>query len=245
MLAVFAAARPAFALNYFELEVYPYQTAAKGELEIENSTAYTDRGTNEIGVVNNNDGLLRTSAELTYGITNKLEMSAYTDGSHSQGGGWQRDGQRYHARMRFFEKGELPVDLGAYVELEQPRHDVDQREVEFRGIAEKDIGRWTYDFNPIFEKVLKGANVDAGWDLQYAAAAIYRMNERYHPRLDFFGDFGPLSHFSPASAQRHLISPALDVRFTPTFHILTGVAFGVTRASEQRLVRVQIEKEFY
>ncbi len=59
----------------------------------------------------------------------------------------------------------------------------DQREAEIRGIVEKDIGRWTYDFNPIFAKVLKGANANDGWDLQYAAAAVYRMNERYHPHL--------------------------------------------------------------
>ncbi|MHB8453888.1 MAG: hypothetical protein ACYDDO_04140 [Acidiferrobacterales bacterium] len=244
-LAAFAFAGPVYALNYFELEVYPYQTAVKGELELENSTAYTDSGTRQIGVVDNNSGLLRTSVEATYGVTNKIEVSAYADGSHPQGGAWQWDGQRYHARMRFFEKGELPVDLGAYVELELPRHDPDQREAEFRGIVEKDVGRWTYDFNPIFEKVLKGANVHAGWDLQYAAAAVYRMNERYHPRLDFFGDFGPLSHFAAATAQQHLISPALDIRFTPTFHILAGMAFGMTRASEQRLLRLQIEKEFY
>ncbi len=225
--------------------MYPYQTALKGELELENATAYTDRGTDQAGTAYNNDGLLRDSVEATYGITNKLEISAYGDTSHPQGGEWQWDGARFHARMRFFEKDQLPVDLGAYVELELPRHDVDQRELEFRGIAEKDFGRWTYDFNPIFEKVLRGANVNAGWDFQYAAAAIYRMNERYHPRLDFFGDFGPLSHFSPTSSQQHLISPALDIRINPTFHVLTGIAFGMTRASEQTLLRLSIEKEFY
>jgi len=35
----------AHALNYFELEVYPYHTADQGEVELENFTTYTRRGT--------------------------------------------------------------------------------------------------------------------------------------------------------------------------------------------------------
>ncbi|MEJ2643844.1 MAG: hypothetical protein P8180_02750 [Gammaproteobacteria bacterium] len=247
LTALFAAllgAPAAHAFNYHELEVYPYRTAAKGELEIENATTHTAQGTQQ--PADGNNGLTRSSMELTYGLTNHLEFSAYGDFNHPRGSdGLQFAGQRYHLRASFFHKGQLPVDLGAYAELELPKYDVDSRELEVRGIVEKDFGKWTVDVNPIVEKVLKGANTAGGWELGYATAIVYRMNETVQPRLEFFGDFGPINHFEPTDEQVHLISPAVTYSPTPTVHLLAGVAFGLTKASEQELLRLRLEKEFY
>ncbi|MGA7799514.1 MAG: hypothetical protein WCC36_01765 [Gammaproteobacteria bacterium] len=238
------AAPAARAFNYHELEVYPYRTAAKGELEVENATTHTAQGSRE--PADGNNGLTRTSMEFTYGLTDHLEFSAYGDLNHARGSnGLDFAGQRYHLRASFFQKGQLPVDLGAYAELELPKHDVDNRELEVRGIVEKDFGKWTLDVNPIMEKVLRGANTAGGWDLGYATAVIYRMNETVQPRLEFFGDFGPINHFEPTDQQIHLISPAVTYSPTPTLHVLAGVAFGLTKASEQELLRLRLEKEFY
>jgi len=232
------------AFNYHELEVYPYRTAAKGELELENSTAHTLDGANTPPGAN--DGLTRTSVEATYGLTSHVEVAAYGDFSHARGGtGLDFAGQRYRLRARFAEKGQLPVDVGVYAELEMPKHDEDTRELELRGILEKDFGPWTVDLNPLVEKVLKGRNTARGWELGYAAAVIYRMNERVQPRLEFFGNLGPIQHFEPHRRQIHLISPALTYSPSPTFHLLGGVAFGMTDASEQTLLRLRLEKEFY
>jgi len=233
----------ALALNYYELEVYPYATAAKGELELENATTHTRRGPNGTG--GEEDGRMRSSFEGTYGVTDKVEVSAYADFLRNPGEGWSLGGQRYHVRTRFFEKGELPVDLGAYIELELPKHDEDTREVELRGIIEKDFGRFTFDLNPILEKVIEGAGISSGWTLQYSAAIVYRLSEKYRPRLDFFGDFGPIQDFKPRSEQKHLISPALEINLGRQLHMQIGVGFGLTDATEQRLLRFKLEKEFY
>ncbi len=239
-------ASPASALNYYELEVYPYRTAAKGELELENATSQTRRaalpGEGEDAAAG---GRVRTSFEATYGLTERTEISAYGDFFRAPGADWAFGGQRYHVRTRFYEKGELPVDLGAYVEFEMPKHDEDTHEIEVRGIMEKDFGKWTFDFNPIFEKVLKGAAVSGGWTFQYAASAIYRLNEKIQPRLDFFGDFGPVRSFLPRSEQKHLISPAIDFPLGHHIKAQAGVAFGLTDATEQRIIRLRLEKEFY
>lgn len=246
MVGTILGAPQALALNYYELEVYRYMTPAKGELELEASATSTRRGTKiESDEGGNNHGVLRSSLEVSYGLTEKTEVTAYADFINTPGDGSSFGGQRYHARTRFFEKGELPVDLGAYIELEMPKHDEDAKELEFRGIIEKDIGKWTLDFNPILEKVVRGANVSGGWGVQYAASAIYRLNERFHPRLDLFGDFGPARNFLPRDQQKHLLSPAVDVRLDHGFHLLAGVAFGLTPASEQRLIRLKLEREFY
>ena len=235
----------AHALNYFELEVYPYHTADRGEVELENFTTYTRRGTQDAPVPDNNQGLVRTSLEATYGVTDKTEVAGYVDYSRARGDGdWDLKGSRAHVRTRFAEKGEFPVDLGLYAEVEFPRKDDNDAEMELRGIIEKDLDRWTFDVNPIFEKVLKGAEKDEGWELQYAASAIYRLDERWHPRLDFFGDFGTLRDFEGRDEQKHLISPAVDIMFGHGLSASLGVAYGQTKATEQQLVRARVEWEF-
>lgn len=233
------------ALNYFELEVYPYKTAAPGEVELENFTTYTRRGSQNIPVPDNSQGLTRNSFEAGYGVTEKTEVAGYIDYSRSRGqGDWNLKASRLHAHTRFAEKGELPVDLGLYAEVEFPRKDDNDAEFELRGIIEKDLGKWTLDINPIFEKVLKGTEKNQGWELQYAASVIYRLNERWRPRLDFFGDFGPLRDFEGRDEQKHLISPAVDIMFGHGLSASFGIAYGQTRASEQQLVRARVEWEF-
>jgi hypothetical protein len=235
----------AHALNYFELEVYPYKTAAQGEVELENFTTYNRRGTQDAPAPDNNKGLTRSSFEASYGVTEKTEVAGYVDYSRARGqGDWDLKASRVHARTRFAEKGELPVDLGLYAEVEFPRRDDNDAELELRGIIEKDLGQWTLDVNPIFEKVLKGVEKNEGWELQYAASIIYRLDEHWHPRLDFFGDFGTLRDFEGRDEQKHLISPAVDIMFGHGLSASFGVAYGQTKASEQQLVRTRIEWEF-
>lgn len=233
------------ALNYFELEVYPYRTAARGEVELENFTAYTRRGTQDAPVPENNQGLVRNSIEMTYGVTDKTEVAGYVDYSRARGDGdWDLKASRWRARTRFAEKGEWPADLGLYAEAEFPRKDDNDVEFELRGIIEKDVNQWTFDINPILEKTLKGVEKAEGTELHYAAAAIYRLNEHWHPRLDFFGDFGPLRNFEGRDEQTHLVSPAVDILFGHGLSASLGVAYGQTRASEQQIVRARVEWEF-
>ncbi|MHB8534438.1 MAG: hypothetical protein ACYDBW_03220 [Sulfuricaulis sp.] len=237
--------RSAYALNYFELETYPYRTASQGEVELENFTAYTRRGSQDAPVPDNNQGLVRNSMEMTYGVTDKTEVAGYLDYARARSAGdWNLEGSRVHVRTRFAEKGEWPVDLGLYAEAGFPHNDANDIEFELRGIIEKDLGKWTLDVNPIFERVVKGADKSVGWELQYAASVIYRLNERWHPRLDFFGDFGQLRNFEGRSQQKHLISPAVDIILGRGLSASIGVAFGQTRASEQQVVRARIEWEF-
>lgn len=235
----------AHALNYHELEVYPYRTASQGETELEMFSTYTRRGTQEEPPPENNRGLVRQSFEIAHGVTDKTEIAGYVDYARARGSNeWDFKASRARVRTRFAEKGQYPVDLGLYAEAEFPHEDDNDVEFEPRGIIEKDIDQWTFDINPILEKVLKGAEEEESWELQYAAAAIYRLNEHWHPRLDFFGDFGPARHFEDRNDQKHLISPAVDVMFGHGLSASLGVAFGQTRASEQQLVRARVEWEF-
>lgn len=235
------------ALNYFELEVYPYQTANRGEVEVENFTTYTSQGTRNVQAPANNDGLTRSTVELTYGVTDKTEIAYYRDYARARGEQFEYAASRFHVRTRFYEKGELPIDIGAYAELEYPHQEPGaerEGEGELRLILEKDFGRWTWDFNPIFERAIKGPERPEGWELQYAMSFIYRPSEYWQPRLDFFGDFGPIRDFEPRDEQKHLLSPAVDFQLAHRLYATLGVGFGLTDSTERRLVRARLEYEF-
>jgi hypothetical protein len=234
----------AHALNYNELEVYPYKTAQPKEVEIENRYTFTQEGTHDALPPDNHRGMSRNSTEFVYGFTDRTEAALYLDYEKARDGSWTQAAKRVRVRHRFAEKGEYPVDIGIYAELERPYHEDNTLEGELKLTLEKDFGLWTFDFNPAFSKVLKGVETNTGWNFGYAAAAVYRLNETWHPRLDFFGDFGKLSHFAPHQEQKHLISPAVDIKLGHGLKAGFGVAFGLTRASEQRLIRTRIEYEF-
>jgi hypothetical protein len=243
-IALFAS-MSAQAMNYFELETYPYNTAARGEVEVENRMTYSRRGTKEEETPGANKGLTRSSFEAVYGVTDKSEVAAYVDYARPRDGEFDRVANRVRYRTRFYEKGELPVDLGLYAEMEFPRRDVNDAEFELRGILEKDFDKWTFDFNPMFEKVVRGIEAGAGWEFQYAASLIYRMNERWHPRLDLFGDFGLIRNFDSKDQQKQLLSPAVDIKFGHGLFAGFGIGYGLTKATEQQVVRARIEWEFY
>ncbi len=237
-------AAPAQALNYFELSVYSYKTQAPGDFAIENHTVYTDRGREDAAGPESNQGMVRDSVELVYGLTNKTEIAGYLDYQRARGCDWEQAATRLRTRTRFFEKGELPVNLGLYAELNRSALDDRELEFELRGIVDKEIGDWTLIANPILEKVVKGGEHAGSWELQYAASAVYRVDAHWRPRLDVFGDFGPLRDFDSRKEQKHLISPAIGYKFGNGFSAALGVGLGLTRATEQRLVRAKLEWEF-
>lgn len=246
-MSVFLVSGKAAALNYFELEVYPYKTASRGEVEVENFTTHTSRGRKDLPGPDNNAGLTRSTFEFAYGVTDKTEIAYYRDYARARGNHFDYAASRYRVRTRFYEKGELPVDLGLYAELEYPHQEAgEEREVEgeLRLIAEKDFGRWTFDFNPIFERALKGPDRADGWELQYAMSLVYRASEQWQPHLDLFGDFGPIKNFESRNEQKHLISPAVDFRLGHGLFASLGVGFGLTDATERRLLRARLEWEF-
>lgn len=241
LVSSIAVTTPAHALNYFDLSVYGYDTLKKGERLIENKTNYTYDGTDAAS--EDNDGLLRSTVEFAYGITDKTEVAAYLDFSNPDDGGWHHDADRLRVRTSLFEKGQLPVDLGLYGELEFPRNEDNNVELEVRAIIEKDFGKWALLLNPKFTKVINGVDSGEPWGLQYAASVVYKLNETVQPRLDLFGDFGPINNFADSDEQVHLISPFVDVKLAKGFAVGVGVAFGVTDASES-LIRTKIEWEF-
>src|SRR5216683_1653009 len=69
---------PLSAQERFDISVYPYATAHRGEWELEGHLNYANRGTTAFdGSIAPRQGQVRFAGELTRGLTNHWEMSAY------------------------------------------------------------------------------------------------------------------------------------------------------------------------
>jgi hypothetical protein len=249
--------RTSFALDYYELEVYGYQTAAEDELELENATSWSSDNLQKF-----DNKIFRTSLELTYGVSDRWEATAYFDYTKPADETFEYTAFRGHARTRFYEKGELPVDLGAYFEVELPRnYRQEDLAFEFKPIFEKDFSRWTVRLNPSVELEHSAVDSDDGpggtgdldededpsvqvasphktWRVEWglSSSLVYNWNERIRPHLDWH-----LSFTDKAS----LLVPSLDINLIKHLKLTAGLGFGLTPQTERRIVLSRLEYEIY
>ena len=189
--------------------------------------------------------MYRSALELTYGLTDKLEVAAYVDYAHPNGGSFQYAGSKYRLRGSLFEQGELPVDLGWYAELEwhrTPQFDDQNLELELRPILSKDLGRFSVVLNPKFEKVLVGPDNNKSWEFGYVAGVYYRAVRWLSPGVEFYGGIGPITNVDAITEQQHYIFPVLRGALGGLEYNV-GPGFGLTRGSDRVLVKFNLELE--
>jgi hypothetical protein len=245
---------PALAgVDAWEFEVYPAQTAGKGMLEVEslNSVVASGHSQPDEGTGTEkyqSDDMYRTSLEVAYGITDWLEAAAYLNLAKPVGGPFQYGGSKYRLRGSFFEQGELPVDLGWYLELEWnrvPRWDDQDLEFEMRPILSKDLGPFSLAANPQFEKVLVGSESSEGFEFKYSAALDYRWRSWLSPGIEAYGDIGLIDDVDSHREQQHYLFPCLRGALPGGLGLEwnLGVGFGLTPNSDNVITKLNIELE--
>lgn len=237
----------------FEFEVYQTQTYGAGmfELEWHNSVipkghTQGDRGTSSGDYASNL--MYRTSLEAAYGITDRIEAGAYVSFARPNGASFQFAGSKYRLRGSLFEQGELPIDLGWYVELEWHRihqFDGNELELEFKPLIEKNFGKFEIDLNPIFEKaVFVGPDKNRGFEFGYANGIYYNWIREFSPGVEFYGGIGLIDDNDPLHDQQHYIFPVLRGEFGGIEYNI-GPGIGLTRGSDQVITKVNLEFEHF
>lgn len=239
-------------VNPWEFEVYPYMTEEPGSLEIESLNGFVPKGHSEPGTgishgIFPSQSMLLNSFEITYGLTDHVEAAVYLDLARPEDHSYEYAGSRYRLRGRLFEKGKLPIDLGWYTELEwhrTPQFDDNKLEFELRPIMEKDIGHFTVDVEPIFEKTLSGADQGKSVELGYVAGLFYRWYPKLSPGLEFYGGSGFIGNFEPLNEQQHYAFVVLWGKELPGgINYNCGVGTGLTPGSDRIIVKCNIELE--
>jgi hypothetical protein len=251
LAGILLARRARAQIDPWEFEVYPVQTLGKGVLEIESLNSVVADGHSEGGAGTSagtykSQGMWRTSLELTYGLTDKIEAAAYLNLAKPDGALFQYAGSKFRLRGMFFDPGEHFIDLGWYAELEwhrTPQFDDAELELELRPIIEKDIGRVQLIAAPKFEKPLVAPDTSGGFEFGYVAAAYYSMWREFSPGVEFYGGIGFMSAVDPIHEQQHYVFPVVRGYLPYGLEYNFGVGIGMTRGSDQVITKLNIEFE--
>ncbi len=229
-------------------KVYGYQGPDAGEVELVYWTDYVASSDLQIpffGKTVDRKGLWAHSVEIEYGVTDRWTIGGYADFEQPSGEDLKYVQWRaVVARYRFFERGERFFNPAIYFEYYFP--DADWRgesneKLEVRLILEKQLGPAVLRLNPKVEKTLSGPNVEEGLEFEYAASLYTRVTSQVQAGIELYGITGEVQNFKSRREQEHYIVPAASWRIFPNVDWNVGVAFGLTDASDDVVVKSIIE----
>lgn len=229
-------------------KVYGYQGPAAGEIELVYWTDYvaaSDHPMAFFGETVDREGLWAHTFEIEYGVTDRWTIAGYADFEQPSGENFEYIQWRgVVARYRFFEKGERFFDPAIYLEyyFPDPAYTGEAKErIEARLILEKQIGATVLRLNPKVEKVLSGPDVEEGLEFEYGASLYMNLTPQVRPGIELYGGMGEFVNFKSSDDQQHYVVPAVTWKFLPNVSWNLGVAFGLTDASDDVVVKSIIE----
>ena len=187
---------------------YPYQTLPEGSLEIEQYTDLTPvrvQRENDDGTL---DGVFGVRAALTteieYGLTDRLEVGWYFAFNQSASAGDSAltfDGIKQRVRYRFADVGELPVDIGLYLEIAELHDEV---ELEEKLLLSKQFGALNVVANLWVEQEYKFQDKVT----EYLFNPTLGLNYELSPRYIIGAEYWARGEFEHAADAVHYAGPS-------------------------------------
>jgi len=227
--------QPLSAQERFDIAVYPYATAHRGEWELEALLNFSSRGTGGFdGSVAPTQGQWRFAAEVTRGITDHWELTGYLLGAQTPGLGLEYAGWRLRSRMRAPESWRFPVKLGFNVEYEtaRPAFSESARTLELTPTLERRFGRVQVLANPTLERDLAGPEHE--WEFEPRARVGVDVARRLTLGFEYYGAFLEAEKF-------HQVYPTADLRLGDDISWHLGVGFGSASAGDRLVFKTAFE----
>jgi hypothetical protein len=219
----------------FEIAVYPYATAHRGEWELEGHLSYASRGTRTFtGAVAPRQGQARFAAELTRGITDHWEVSGYLLAAQVPDLGVEYAGWRFRSRFRAPEEWRLPVNVGLSLEYEttRPAFSESARTFELTAILERRIGGVQLIVDPTFERDLAGPERE--FEFEPKARAAFDVSSVVRLGAEYYGSLGEARPW-------HMVYPTADLRLGDDLALHLGVGFGTSAAADRLVFKSRLE----
>jgi hypothetical protein len=177
--------------------------------------------------------------EITHGFGKNFEIGLYTFTALAPGGGFHYQGNQIRPRVTIPENWKWPFGASLSVEFGFFRPD-DTTDYfwqgEVRPIIDKTAGNWYFSFNPNIEFTLTGADKGTGIAPQFKT--VYTIRQKFGFGIEYYGLFGSFKEILPGDMQEHLIGPMVDLYIHPMWEINGGVLFGLTKNSNQQIVKL-------
>jgi hypothetical protein len=210
------------------IRAYEYATQPAGNLEFElwNDVLAPSAGGFDQAVT-------EQRAELEYGLTDHWDMALYHVFTQEPVAGFRFDSWRVETRYRLAEKGEWPVDVMLYLEVERPAVFADPWETEQKLILAKDVGPWGFVANLVAEQKLLHARDKHLYEIDLGAR--YELT----PALRLGAEAWTIqTTMRGATRGNWFLGPSVSVA-TAKVWIQLGVGFGLGIGDKDSLAEVR------
>jgi len=229
------------AQDNYEIQVYGSDLVPRGSTMFELHSNYTLEGSKF-----RQDGLVPTehavheTLEITHGFSSWLEVGFYAFTSTQQSTGFQWVGDHIRPRVAAPDSWHLPVGLSLSQEIGYQRREysTDTWTWEIRPIIDQTLGRVYWSLNPALERSLRGDNASAGFAFAPNAQVMLEVTRKLSAALEYYGAFGPVTHFDPLVQTEQQVFAAANVDFGPDWEFNIGLGAGFTRETDHSIVKI-------
>lgn len=237
----------AHAQDNYEIQVYGSELVPHGRTMVELHSNFTVSGTTI-----SQDGLAPTqhamheTLEITHGFTDWLEVGFYAFTSRQSETGFQWVGDHIRPRIAAPQSWHLPIGLSLSQEIGYQRREfsVDTWTWEIRPIIDQQLGRLYWSLNPAFERALVGQNVSSGFEFAPNAEVSFDLTKKISPALEYYGSFGPVTHFDPFVQTQQQFFFAVNLDMGPEWEFNFGLGEGTTRSTDHSIVKMILGRRF-
>jgi hypothetical protein len=233
LVALFATGGIAHAIDFYEIQIYPTETAPQGKLDLELHYNSVTSATGAEAHHALNPYQVHETLEATYGLTPHIEIGQYLATAKLSNGEYEYAGARTKCHFGVAASESWPVQLGGNIELDYMRRAAEENplSLELRPIVEKRLGPLLVVVDLVFEKPFNGPGTHKGMTFAPSGEITYDLFRWLTPAVEYYSDMGAIEHLPGIKHQQHFIVPALNFDLIPQLELNLGVGFGLTRAS--------------
>lgn len=230
-LTLLAVAGPARADQRDFIRAYEYATQPQGNLEVELWTEVESPRGGPFA-----DSLITHRVELEYGLTDRWDVSLYHvfqhGGPSAEDKVFRFDSWRSETRVRLAEKGEWPVDVMLYAEVERPADFTAPWELEEKVIFGRDFGRLGLVANLVAEEAL-AEGLRAAHQFEMDLGARYE----FMPAVRLGGEFWTIRPYGSGAARPgYFAGPSVSLASARVW-IQFGAGLGLGDTAESLYLR--------
>ncbi len=241
------ASSPVRAQDNYEIQVYGSELVPRGRTMVELHSNFTLAGS-----IVSEDGLLPTqhalheTLELTHGFSDWFEVGFYAFTSTQETTGFQWVGDHIRPRIAVPKSWHLPIGLSLSQEIgfQRRQFSADTWTWEIRPIIDQQIGRLYWSLNPALERALVGENVPAGFEFAPNAQVMFDLLPKVSTALEYYGSFGPVTHFDPFVRTQQQFFFALNLDMGPSWEFNIGLGEGTTRSTDHSILKMILGRSF-
>ena len=223
----------AFAIDFYEIQIYDTFTTAPGDLQLElhSNTVNTASGIQAKSALKPYE--IHETLEATYGVLRWLEVGQYLATAKFKNGDYEYAGARTKMHFGIPQTFDWPVRFGGNVELDYMRFAAEENPftLELRPILETGFDRFTLVADFAFVEPFSGPRAHKGFQFSPSGEIKYDLSRWITPALEYYGDMGALRALPSVHGQQHFLVPTANLHLVQNLELNLGIGFGLTHAS--------------